>query len=207
MTSEPATPDWQHCLDRLRTGDRAAVNELLRHTSGRLQRLARKMLHGFPALRRWEQTDDVLQNALLRLHRALAELRPESPRQFFGLAAAQLRRALLDLQRHYFGPEGAGARHATDGAATDDGPPRHEAADDTRDPARLAEWGELHRQAAALPAEEREVFDLLWYHGLTQANAAAVLQVTVRTVKRRWQAARLRLHAALRDGPPPSGRG
>ena len=39
--------------------------------------------------------------------------------------------------------------------------------------------------------------DLLYYQGLTQAEAAEVLGVSERTVKRRWQAARLALHDAL----------
>ena len=44
---------------------------------------------------------------------------------------------------------------------------------------------------------EREVFDLLWYHGLTQDEAAALIGVSVRTVKSRWRSARLRIAEAL----------
>ncbi len=65
------------------------------------------------------------------------------------------------------------------------------------DPGRLAEWTGFHAQVEALPEEEREVFDLLFYQGLPQAEAAAVLGVSERTIKRRWQAARLALHEAL----------
>ncbi len=39
----------------------------------RLTRLARKMLKDFGRVRRWEETDDVVQNALLRLYRTLAK--------------------------------------------------------------------------------------------------------------------------------------
>lgn len=48
-----------------------------------------------------------------------------------------------------------------------------------------------------LPEEEREIFDLLWYQGLTQAEAANLLNISDRTVKRRWQSARLLLHDRL----------
>ena len=65
------------------------------------------------------------------------------------------------------------------------------------DPGRLAEWTGFHAQVEALPEEEREVFDLLFYQGVPQAEAAAVLGVSERTIKRRWQAARLALHEAL----------
>lgn len=58
-------------------------------------------------------------------------------------------------------------------------------------------WSEFHERAAALPEEEREVFDLLWYQGVTHAEAASLLQVSTKTIQRRWQAACLSLHRAL----------
>ena len=66
----------------------------------------------------------------------------------------------------------------------------------------LAAWGEFHRQVRELPAEEREVVDLLFYQELAQAEAAALLHVTVRTVQRRWQAALLKLHRVLKGQWP-----
>jgi RNA polymerase sigma factor (sigma-70 family) len=66
----------------------------------------------------------------------------------------------------------------------------------------LAIWTEFHAQVERLPDKEREVFDLLWYQELTQAEAAALLGVDVRTVKYRWQAARVKLHDALRGHLP-----
>ena len=96
----------QGWLDRLRAGDDAARVALLETAGARLVRLAHKMLKGFPRVRRWEQTDDVLQNAILRLYRALESTAPESVRSFFNLAAVQIRRELIDLARHYEGPSG-----------------------------------------------------------------------------------------------------
>src|SRR5213078_3815293 len=60
-----------------------------------------KMLGQFPAVKSWEDTHDVMQNSLLRLLRSLRELRPNSTREFFGLASEQIRRELLDLVKHY----------------------------------------------------------------------------------------------------------
>ena len=198
--SSPSTAHLQACLERIQKGDRAARDELLRHVFDRLQRLARKMLKGFPGVGRWEQTDDVLQNALIRLLRALDDVRPGSPQEFFALTAEQLRRELLDLARHWFGPQGAGAKHAThDGGAEH---PPYERPDLSHEPAALAAWTELHEQAGALPADEREVVGLLYYQGLSQAEAAALLGVTVRTVQRRWQAALLKLHRVFQGRWP-----
>jgi RNA polymerase sigma factor (sigma-70 family) len=199
------TVQLQRCLDRLRAGDETARKELLNRACERLRRLTRKMLHADGRLKRWEETDDVFQSAMLRLCRALQDISPGSVREFFRLAAVQVRRELIDLARHYYGPRGVVAQrqsnsvapsaHSTCSAA-------HEPADHSQDPSQLAAWTEFHAQIGALPDEEREVFDLLWYHGLAQAEAAKVLQVSTRTVERRWQAARLHLYDALHgEGP------
>ncbi|MBV8231870.1 MAG: sigma-70 family RNA polymerase sigma factor [Planctomycetaceae bacterium] len=196
--SENQTTLVQGWIDCLRAGDPSARDALLACAIDRLERLTRKMLKDFPGVHRWEQTDDVLQNAILRLSRALQAVIPPSSRDFFRLAAVQIRRELIDLARHHSGPQGLGANIASN-AGVDESARLNPAdpADETHDPGRLADWTEFHRQVEALPDEEREVVDLLFYQGLQQAEAAAVLGVSERTVKRRWQSARLALHAAL----------
>ena len=65
-------------------------------------------------MRRWEETDDVVQNALVRLRRAVETKAPVSVRSCVNLAAVQIRRELIDLARHYHGPNGMGAHHETE---------------------------------------------------------------------------------------------
>jgi RNA polymerase sigma-70 factor (ECF subfamily) len=194
-----STTQIQLRLDRLRAGDESARDELLAIACGRLTRLARRMLRRYPGVQRWEQTDDVFQNAAERLCRALKDVKPASVRSFLNLAAVQIRRELIDLARHYEGPEGPGRLHAgrleSESAARPPGP--HDPGTDTDDPARLADWTEFHAQIEALPDAEREVFDLLWYQGLPQGEAAALLGVTERVVRYRWRAAREHLHQRL----------
>jgi RNA polymerase sigma factor (sigma-70 family) len=48
-----------------------------------------------------------------------------------------------------------------------------------------------------LPEDEREVVGLIFYHGWTQAEAAELLGVDARTVRRRWRSACLRLSEEL----------
>ena len=186
-------------IDRLKAGDEQACRELLNCACERLTRLTSKMLKGFARVRRWEQTDDVVQNALMRLYRSLADVQPASAVEFYRLAALNIRRELLDLTKHYYGPQGLGANYVS----TDTGPvpsgigPAYDrpAADD--DPNDLEAWTAFHEQVENLPAEEKEVFDLLWYQGVSQAQAAGLLTVSERTIKRRWASARLALHQAL----------
>src|SRR4051794_9631631 len=108
------TEDLQRLLNRLAGGEQAAADDLIAHSMERLRRLARKMLRDRPDVRRWEETGDVLQNALIRLNRALKAVKPASVRDFIGLAATQIRRELIDLARHHYGPEGDAAHHITD---------------------------------------------------------------------------------------------
>ena len=189
----------QGLVDRLQAGDEAARKELLNCACDRMLRLTRKMLRSFPRVKRWEQTDDVLQNASLRLYRTLGQVRPADAAEFFRLAAVNIRRELLDLAKHYYGPQGQGANHASVGNA---GASAFEPSDSAEDANRLAAWAEFHRQAELLPDEEREVFDLIWYQGLSQAEAGELLKISERTVKRRWQSARLFLHKALHGELP-----
>jgi RNA polymerase sigma factor (sigma-70 family) len=196
MGSDDPSTVIQGWLDRLRAGDDSARDALLASAGDRLMRLARKMLKGFPGVGRWEQSDDVLQNALIRLDRSLRAVVPPTAQDFFRLAAAQIRRELIDLARHYHGPTGLGAHHDTRGR-TDGVDESGQPEDSTYDPGRLAAWTEFHARIESLPEADRELFDLLWYQGLTQAEAARVLDVSERTVNKRWVAARLDLRDAL----------
>jgi RNA polymerase sigma-70 factor (ECF subfamily) len=103
----------QGWIDRLRAGDASARAELLRCSCDRLVELTRRMLRRYERLKRWEQTDDVVQNVALRLSRTLESVTPQSPRDFLRLASLNIRRELLDLAKHYFGPHGLGTRRGS----------------------------------------------------------------------------------------------
>lgn len=189
-------------LSRLQQGDTSALNELILLAGNRLQSLTHRMLRDYPGVRRWSQTDDVLQSALIRLCRALEQVRPASAREFYALATTQIRRELIDLARHYSGPECAAAHHESVAGEPGQSPAVRDAANLTHEPGALTDWGEFHAQIANLPEDEREVFGLIFYQGLTQDDAAEVLGVAVRTVQRRWQSALLTLHR-VRGGQLP----
>jgi RNA polymerase sigma-70 factor (ECF subfamily) len=194
------TSEAQRLLERHRAGDPAARDGLIGLAEGRFVALARAMLRRHPHVRRWEETDDLLQAALLRLHRSLAEVQPESVQHFDNLAAAQIRRQLIDLARSYYGPEGLGARHHTDGA--DPAGRLARVADDAGKPDSLESWAAFHEAVERLPDEEREVVNLLWYDNLTHAQAAEALGVATKTIQRRWASARLMIQAALHGESP-----
>lgn len=190
--------------EALRAGDPAARERIVELMTGRMRSMAHRMLRSFKAVRRWDDTDDVVQNASLRFLRALDETAPESPRHLVNLAAVQIRRELLDLVRKHRGPESYATNHDSNSLVVDGevvirvtlAADPHAAAPD------LDRWTALHEVAERLPAEEREIFDLAWYLGADQAEVAAHLGCSVRTVKRRWEAVKRRIRDACGDAPP-----
>lgn len=185
-------------LERMQGGDRAACNELIRAFQSRLEHLARKMLHRYPSVGRWVEFEDVLQGSLMRLLRALESVQPTSTRAFFGLAAEQMRRELLDLGRHFYGPQGVGANLASVQDDAGASRPRFEPPD-RGDDGDLDRWCQFHQEVEKLPGKEREVVDLIYYHGWTQAQVAELFHVNVRTVRRWWEAALVELHRVLKS--------
>lgn len=163
----------------------------------RLQALTRRMLRDYPGLKRWEETDDVFQTAVIRLHRSLSEVKPDSFRRFMGLAATQIRRTLIDLVRHHFGPLGQHTRFHSDGLLSGRENGALQQAADSFEPSSLHAWASFHEAVEMLPDELREVFELTWYTNLSQGETAVLLEISVATVKRRWRSAQLRLGAQL----------
>src|SRR5262249_1296383 len=151
----------QRWLVRMRAGDKQALDELIRHLGDRLQRLTHQMLNGHPAVKRWAQTDDVLQGALLRLLRAVQNVQPDSMRAFLGLPTRQIRWRLIARARHYYGPEGAGAHHASLPGDHSGEQPHYDGPDNSTEPSSLAEWREFHQKIDELPEDEREVVGLV----------------------------------------------
>jgi RNA polymerase sigma-70 factor (ECF subfamily) len=175
----------QSLLLRFHHGDDSARAELIQHALDRLHHLARKFFRRETALRALDQTDDIVQESVLRLLKALDQVRPTEVVAFVGLMARQVRWVLGDLarQRH---------RVVSPGLASDP------VAKQTYN----VETIEFHAQVDALPEEHRQMFDLLIYEQHSQEEVAQLLNISIRTVKRRWQAARLALHDRLQETTP-----
>jgi len=198
---DPASPSPGDDLAR-----RAARDGIIALAIEHMRRVAHRMLRGFPQVRRWDETDDVVQNAALRLSRALEQVAPRDGRHLLALVAIEVRRELIDLARKYGGAESFASNQETNvvliggrdvlkvGAVADP----HEDC-----PATLSTWTHFHEAAGRLPDDERELFDLVWYVGVKQDEAAALLGCSVRTVRRRWEAVKRHLLDDL-DGRKPA---
>ena len=187
-------------LEGVKSKNDAAREALLKHSQQRLARMTKKMLRKYPGVLRWEDVGDVLQNVLIRLDRSLREVEPPTPADFLALASAHIRWELIDLSRRHNGPTGVNALYLT--PATDERGSRRQvdpAAPD-EDPLGLEIWSELHARIEAMPDGARQLFDALFYRGLPQPEAALVLGIPLRTLRRRWKAAREKLMREFGQG-------
>src|SRR5687767_4028879 len=187
-------------VQELQQGRLAARDELITVACVRLEAMVSRQLARFPKVKRYEQTGDVLHMALIRLRRALEQVKPVNSREFFGLASKKIREQLIDLHRSYCGPEGAETHRRTNAPpvrrpdeTADAIPPAESAVAKYGDPVREAQWAEFHAFVDSLPEDERELVDLLWYQGLSRAEAAELLGVSEKTISRRWREIRLKI--------------
>jgi RNA polymerase sigma factor (sigma-70 family) len=182
-------------VDRIRRDDPAARRALLDAAYGRLRRLAAHILSGsFRDIAVRHDLDSVVNDAWLRLATAVESARPESVEHFFRLAAQKVRHVLLDLV------ERKGRDH--DSLRSSDGSGPGAVGGRTLDPSRLAEWTEFHRRAAALPDDERAVFEMHYYLGLPQSEVATALDLHPKKVSRLWLAATDKLADCMAGSEP-----
>ena len=171
-------------MERYAAGDDAAFEALYDALAGRLYAYLRRHVpdpHG---------CDDLVQETFLRMHRARGTFMTGAPVLPWAFAIA--RRLVVDRGRRdrrapsgmgYVDPEPVSPVGATD---------RPEQVAEAREVARR-----LAQALARLPASQRSAFELLKQDGLTLAEAAAVLGVTVTAVKLRAHRAYESIRAAL----------
>jgi RNA polymerase sigma-70 factor (ECF subfamily) len=185
---ELADLDEAELIARLRAGDIDALGELYRQLGGAMHGLARSML------RNREEADDVVEDALLKIHSAASGFRGTRGLRTWTLriVANRCRDALR--RRKFTGP------------APEDLDPLSSAGLSV-DPTREWEEGEdrmralfaLERALAELPREQREAVILVSRLGLPLAEAGEVLGTSEGAMKSRLFRARETLRAKLRE--------
>ena len=183
----------------------AARDALVAASIDHMRSVAHRMKRGFPQVQRWDETDDVVQGASLRLARALDAVVPADGRHLLNLIATQVRRELIDLARRYVGVESFARYHETNLGHIDGQEVfRSDAAEDpvNSDAESVNSWTLFHEAADTLNDEDRELFNLVWYVGLTQEQAAKALGYSVRTIARRWDVVKQCLVRQLKGQAP-----
>jgi RNA polymerase sigma factor (sigma-70 family) len=194
MGEERTTAVVQGYLDELE-GDSPSepiVRDLLDRAVHRLHDLCAALLHrSYPRLTRPPlnlQVEEMLGAVVERLLKALREIRPGTVRQFFALASQHMRWELNEMARRL--DEQPTAAELREGLVP---APASSDSQLTADVRRMLEAIER------LPEGEREAFELVRIQGMSQAEAARMLEVSVATVNRRLSRGLQLLAAELGD--------
>jgi RNA polymerase sigma factor (sigma-70 family) len=179
------------------------IRALLSSSVRRLYQLCATLLYrSYPRLSKPPmnlQADEMLSGVVERMIKALRGVRPTKVREFFALANQHMRWELNTLARRLDREE-----QAVELRESAVEPPTAEGQDSSRitpNSARMLEAIE------SLAEDDRETFCLVRVQGMTQADAAAVLGVSVKTVQRRLARTLPVLAAQLRDLQPISPEG
>ena len=174
------------------------VRAMLDRSVRRLHRLCVSFLYkSYPRLTRPPlnlQADELLGAVVERLLKALREARPTSARQFFALASRHMRWELNEMARRLDNQPAAEELREESVPA-----PPSSGSGLSPDACRMLEAIEC------LPEGEREAFELVRLQGMSQAEAARVLGVSVATVNRRLSRGLQLLADALGDLYPDEG--
>ncbi len=184
-------------LDTMVSGDPDAADRLTPIVYEQLRAMAGAMLRDQRAGHTLQPTA-LVNEAYLRLHSSLDELKPTTVRQFFGLAALEIRRTLLDVVRKLTtrSKEKKQGRAASIDTAGPDGG-RIDVPIDDEVQKRFDLTESLFAAVDKLPPDLQEVVMLLHFQGLTQAEVAGLYGVHEDTVKKWWASARRQLAGHL----------
>jgi RNA polymerase sigma-70 factor (ECF subfamily) len=202
MTEQHTTAAVQRYLNELAADAPAEpiIRALLDRAVRRLHLLCATLLYrSYPRLTQPPlnlQVDELLGAVTERLLKALREARPQSVRQFFALANQHMRWELNDLARRLDQQPAAVELHEGQVPA-----PSSSGSGLTPNGRRMLE------AIDNLPEEEREAFCLVRLQGMTQTEAAQLLEVSIATVKRRLERGVRLLAKQLADLRPASGSG
>lgn len=183
------TGEFTILLQAHRRGDPEAVDRLYPLVQAELRRTAAALLRRERDAQSVQATE-LMNDALLRLLGAAPEWQDRA--HFLAIASRAMRQILVDrARRRQAQRRGGGWQQTTLGDAASPQPVS---------PEELIALDAALDRLGAIDARLRDVVEYRYFGGLNDAEVAAALGVTERTVQRDWKRARAILHAELYPG-------
>lgn len=185
------TSELQSFLDAWHAGDAEALTNLIDRAQERLKQLVRRMLRG-DRVHEFHNTDDILQEALIRLHRSLREDCPTTLVHFLRLSALHIRRILVDIARSLDltnrPPEVGLTEPMIVDSRTGDVIRDHPESGPSPHALTVCSetWQRFYQAVSEFEDREREVFDAVWIHRLSFRETADLIGITRQAVMARW---------------------
>lgn len=191
--AEAQGPEITEALVALREGDPGAMDRLMPLVYEQLRRIAHRQLGAEPTGHTLSTTGLVHEAYLKLVDQTRAQWQDRA--QFFAIAAGAMRRILVDYARRH--------RAARRGGGPEGAPPIPVSLEDVEIAAadRAAEivaLDEALERLARMDERAARVVECRFFGGLTEAETAAALDVSQRTVAREWVAAKAWLHQEVR---------
>jgi RNA polymerase sigma factor (TIGR02999 family) len=177
-------------LAALREGDRSAMDRLIPLVYEDLRKRAHRQL-ARAGSQGTLSTTGLVNEAYLRLVRA-PHASWDGRNHFFAVAVTAMRSVIVDYARRHLAQKRGGASRQV---SLDDSVIRVE-----QDAEELVAIHEALGRLAALDPRLSELVELRFFGGLSVEEAAEVLGISPRTVKREWSKARTLLHRLLYEG-------
>lgn len=199
--ARPDPEETERLLERVRAGDRAALDELLARHRGYVRRMVELRLDRRLGAR--VDASDVVQEAQLEVAQRIDDFLQRNPMPFHVWLRKTACERILRLRRRHVGagnrsldrevalPEGSSVMLAQQLLGPEAPPSRHAAA---RETAAL-----LGQALARLADDDREIVLLRSFEGLSNQEAAQVLGVEGAAASKRYGRALLRLRKILKD--------
>ena len=195
MSVEPSPEDPEaitEALGALRNGAPDAMDRLAPLVYERLRRIAHRQLRAEPVGHTLSTTALVHEAYLRLVDQTRAEWQDRG--HFFAVASGAMRRILVDYARRY--------RAARRGGGDDGAPVRPISLDDTDIPVderadALVALDEALERLGRLDERQARVVECRFFGGLSEAETAAALGISQRTVAREWVTARGWLYQEL----------
>jgi RNA polymerase sigma-70 factor (ECF subfamily) len=175
-------------LDRLREGDRSALDRVISELYGELRQIARQRLRGEWGTRALKTTE-LVHEAYLRLL-GQRKLAVEDRAGFFAAAANTMRRVLVDAARTRRRDKRGGGRADVPLEEAEWLASEREVEEMLLLDRALDRLGEIHPRGAQVAAHR-------YFAGLDLEESAALLGVSTKTIRRDWIAARAWLRKEL----------
>lgn len=175
---------WLHAAA---DGDGEALGHVMRHMYAALRQVARQQLAGEFQPRTLSATE-LVNESFLRLFGSQAMPRIEDRRHLLGMAARAMRQVLIDAARR---------RKAAKRPAAEDRIALTEIVDSLAGGAEPEALGRVIDELGAMDPRQATIVELKFFVGLTEAEIAALLGLSVPTVQREWRIARAWLRREL----------
>lgn len=185
-----ATREITRLLDLASEGDEPARSELIRRLYDELKKVARRQLATWPPGHTLQATD-LLHEVYTGLFEGPGEGGWSGRRHFFRAAATAMRHLLVDHARRKSAEKRGGVRLRI---------PLEEVAPGIADPGgdELIELNDAVDQLTRVDAERGQIAELRLFGGFSCAEIADNLALPLRTVERRWEAAKAWMKDRLR---------